>query len=204
MLNDPSRQRMARFALQTWLCALLWSCGGGSSDAPPPSPPPDAALSISTSSLPHGQAGHAYAATLTASGGTAPLSWTLTGGTLPAGLTLAANGVDLGHTRRDRRRHIADLHGDRFLRHRSQQERHAAADHQSRQHQRDGITGSCRPHRPPDPQPFRRHQRLCRGHLEQRSGRRHVQRPGQRERRRGHVHRAGDRRGVHGHRHERH
>jgi hypothetical protein len=92
MLNDLSRRRMARFALQTLLCALLWSCGGGSSDAPSPSPPPDAALSISTTSLPHGQAGHAYVATLTASGGTAPLSWKLTGGTLPAGLTLAANG----------------------------------------------------------------------------------------------------------------
>jgi hypothetical protein len=51
----------------------------------PATPPP---LTITTSSLPNGQVGVAYQATLTATGGTAPLSWALTTGTLPAGLTL--------------------------------------------------------------------------------------------------------------------
>jgi hypothetical protein len=54
-------------------------------------------LDITTSSLPTGQVGVAYKATLAATGGTAPLSWALTAGTLPAGLTLAgATGVISG------------------------------------------------------------------------------------------------------------
>jgi hypothetical protein len=55
------------------------------------------ALQITTASLPAGQVGSAYSATLVASGGTAPYSWSLTGGTLPVGLTLnAATGVVSG------------------------------------------------------------------------------------------------------------
>ncbi len=45
-------------------------------------------LTITTSSLPAGQIGIAYSATLTATGGNTPYTWSLTGGTLPAGLTL--------------------------------------------------------------------------------------------------------------------
>jgi hypothetical protein len=45
-------------------------------------------LSISTTTLPAGQVGAAYSATLIATGGTAPYSWSLTAGTLPAGLAL--------------------------------------------------------------------------------------------------------------------
>jgi hypothetical protein len=45
-------------------------------------------LSITTTSLPNGQVGVAYSATLTASGGTTPYTWSLTSGTLPAGLSL--------------------------------------------------------------------------------------------------------------------
>jgi hypothetical protein len=45
-------------------------------------------LSISTISLPNGQVGAGYSATLAASGGTTPYSWSLAGGTLPSGLTL--------------------------------------------------------------------------------------------------------------------
>lgn len=47
-------------------------------------------LQITTTSLPNGQAGTAYSAKLTATGGTTPYSWSLTSGTLPAGLTLSA------------------------------------------------------------------------------------------------------------------
>jgi hypothetical protein len=49
-----------------------------------------APLQIKTTSLPNGQAGTAYSATLTAAGGKTPYSWSLTSGTLPAGLTLSA------------------------------------------------------------------------------------------------------------------
>ena len=58
---------------------------------------PAGALSILTSSLPSGQVGTAYSATLAASGGTTPYNWSLTSGTLPAGLTLnAATGAITG------------------------------------------------------------------------------------------------------------
>jgi Putative Ig domain len=72
---------------------LLWSCSGGNPGSGPTAaapPPPDPAVRILSTSLPNGQVGHAYSASLSATGGTAPLSWALTAGTLPAGLTLAA------------------------------------------------------------------------------------------------------------------
>ena len=47
-----------------------------------------ATLAITTSSLPNGQLGIAYHATLAASGGTTPFAWSITSGTLPAGLSL--------------------------------------------------------------------------------------------------------------------
>jgi hypothetical protein len=51
----------------------------------------NAAPTITTSSLPAGTQNAAYSATLTASGGTAPYTWSLTSGSLPAGLTLASS-----------------------------------------------------------------------------------------------------------------
>jgi hypothetical protein len=45
-------------------------------------------LTITTSSLPNGQVGIAYSATLAATGGTSPYTWTITSGALPAGLSL--------------------------------------------------------------------------------------------------------------------
>lgn len=54
------------------------------------------ALSVTTTSLPSGQVGVAYSATLAASGGTLPFTWALTGGMLPAGLSLASNGAITG------------------------------------------------------------------------------------------------------------
>lgn len=52
-----------------------------------------AALSISTGTLPDGQLGNAYSATLAASGGSTPYAWSVAGGTLPAGLSLSGGGV---------------------------------------------------------------------------------------------------------------
>jgi hypothetical protein len=49
-----------------------------------------AALSITTASLPSGQVGVAYSASITATGGTTPYKFTMTG--LPAGLTQSSSG----------------------------------------------------------------------------------------------------------------
>lgn len=53
-------------------------------------------IAITTSSLPGGTVGSAYSATLTASGGTPPYSWSVVSGQLPAGLTLSNSGVISG------------------------------------------------------------------------------------------------------------
>lgn len=55
-----------------------------------------APVTITTASLPDGQVGTAYSATLAASGGTGGFTWTLESGALPAGLTLAASGAITG------------------------------------------------------------------------------------------------------------
>ena len=56
------------------------------------------ALAITTNSLPNGKKSTAYSATLAASGGHPPITWTLTGGKLPRGLALnGSTAVDLGH-----------------------------------------------------------------------------------------------------------
>jgi hypothetical protein len=47
-----------------------------------------ARLVITTSSIPNGQIGLTYAATLEATSGTLPYQWSLVGGTLPSGLSL--------------------------------------------------------------------------------------------------------------------
>ena len=56
----------------------------------------DPALQITTTALPTGETGSAYSATLAATGGVAPYSWSLTGGALPGGLTLSAAGLISG------------------------------------------------------------------------------------------------------------
>jgi len=55
-------------------------------------------LSITTTSLPSATGGTAYSATLAASGGTAPYSWSLASGSLPAGITLQSSGLLSGTT----------------------------------------------------------------------------------------------------------
>jgi hypothetical protein len=53
-------------------------------------------LQISSSSLPGGQVGAAYSATLKATGGTPPYTWSAPSGQLPAGLSLSAAGMIAG------------------------------------------------------------------------------------------------------------
>ncbi len=50
-----------------------------------------APLTITTSSLPDGSVGSSYAASLSATGGSTPYTWSLTAGTLPAGLSLGTS-----------------------------------------------------------------------------------------------------------------
>jgi len=53
--------------------------------------PAPSLVSITTSSLPTGTQQQTYSATLTATGGTAPYSWSISSGSLPSGLTLGAS-----------------------------------------------------------------------------------------------------------------
>jgi hypothetical protein len=53
-------------------------------------------LSLTTSALPGATVGTAFSSALTASGGTAPYSWTVAGGALPQGLSLSAAGAITG------------------------------------------------------------------------------------------------------------
>ncbi len=50
-------------------------------------------LKIVTADIPNGTVGVAYSTSFSASGGTAPYTWTVTSGSLPTGISLAANGT---------------------------------------------------------------------------------------------------------------
>ena len=60
---------------------------------PPPAVPPP---TIDTSPLPDGARGAAYTATLSASGGAPPYTWTVASGSLPPGLSLSLSGTITG------------------------------------------------------------------------------------------------------------
>jgi hypothetical protein len=87
----PAMPRRTPLRFAVLACAtVVCSCFGGSGKQQ------EAPITIVTATLPNGQVGHAYSATLSANGGTAPLTWSLTAGALPAGLTLAPNGLISG------------------------------------------------------------------------------------------------------------
>lgn len=74
-------------------CLQFAACGGSSSSVS------DTPGGVTTTSLPDGKVGSAYSATLTATGGTPPYTWTLESGiegSLPAGLSLSTSGVISG------------------------------------------------------------------------------------------------------------
>ena len=90
-----SRSSVALLGITMICCLLLTACGGGGSNSGGgggSSNPPV----ISTSSLPGGTVGTAYSATLSATSGTPPYSWSITSGALPAGLTLNSAGAITG------------------------------------------------------------------------------------------------------------
>ena len=84
-------QRLTVFSLFA-VVLLLQGCGSSSGKT---NPDP---LAISTTTLPSGQVGAAYSATLTATGGTSPFNWSTTSGTLPAGLNLNASTGEIAGT----------------------------------------------------------------------------------------------------------
>ena len=53
----------------------------------------DAALVVTTTSLPHAVQNQPYSQTLQATGGTTPYTWSVLSGSLPAGITLSPSGV---------------------------------------------------------------------------------------------------------------
>jgi hypothetical protein len=65
--------------------AVLTGCGGGNSTTTATSP------SVTTTTVPDGNVGTAYSATVQASGGTAPYAWSVSSGTLPPGITMASS-----------------------------------------------------------------------------------------------------------------
>ncbi len=91
-------RRGTRIAVLSLTLALLAGCGGGGGSSPPPPPPPPAPLTITTAqNLPAAVQGLAYSATLTASGGSGSLHWTIAPqppAQFPTGLAIdAATGV---------------------------------------------------------------------------------------------------------------
>ena len=83
-----SRLVAVRFFGAVVASLLVVGCGGGSSGGP-------AMLTISSGSLPNGATGGAYSATLSASGGVTPVTWSETGA-LPPGLSLDPSGTLTG------------------------------------------------------------------------------------------------------------
>src|SRR5271165_3491847 len=79
-------------ALGLIFCIVCTGCG--SSSKPVQSPP--AQLKLAMSSLPAGTVSTAYSAPLSASGGTAPYTWSIITGSLPSGLSLSSTGMISG------------------------------------------------------------------------------------------------------------
>ncbi len=69
---------------------VLATFAPASTPVPPAGPAP---IAITTSSLPGGSVGAAYSASLQASGGTPPYSWSVVSGQLPSGISLSTSGV---------------------------------------------------------------------------------------------------------------
>lgn len=86
--ENMSRLVAVRFFGAAVACLLVVGCGGGGGGSP-------ARLTISPGSLPNGATGVAYSATLSASGGAMPVTWSETGA-LPPGVSLDPSGTVTG------------------------------------------------------------------------------------------------------------
>ncbi len=93
--HRPPRFFLTAFAALLVAAAAMQGCAEAVKSSTSQNPPiPE--LNISVVTLPIGQVGTPYNAMLTATGGTAPYSWSLASGTLPAGLALNAAGAIAG------------------------------------------------------------------------------------------------------------
>ena len=81
----------ALFAVAAVLVSLF-GCGGSSSSSSP------SVLQVETQSLPGGVVSSAYSATLTATGGVPPYTWSISNGSLPAGVTLNSSSGSISGT----------------------------------------------------------------------------------------------------------
>jgi hypothetical protein len=81
--------RITKLACTFSALAVLVSCGGGANEPPPPPP-----LSIDTTSLPDGMVAFDYSQSIQATGGVAPLTWTVSSGSLPQNLKLGADSTN--------------------------------------------------------------------------------------------------------------
>src|SRR5277367_4577597 len=93
------RTRVALLSITVLAFAIfgMSGCAGIVSGSNPTQVQPTALL-ITVSSLPAGTLQATYTATLAASGGKSPYSWTVSSGTLPGGLTLSSSGQISGTT----------------------------------------------------------------------------------------------------------
>jgi hypothetical protein len=90
------RTRLVFAAMTFAFTVFLIGCGGGGTMSAPSPNPTSASLTIKSTSAFSGTVSVAFNASLSATGGTAPYTWSLTGGTWPAGLTLASSGTISG------------------------------------------------------------------------------------------------------------
>lgn len=105
-LFTPLRRPLGNAAGLLLVLAMvaLSSCGGGSgssgnaNSSSSSSSGSASAVTITTAALPSGQVNSAYSATLSASGGTSPYTWSIASGTLPAGISLSASAGTLSGT----------------------------------------------------------------------------------------------------------
>lgn len=102
LVADAGAARITVFTSGRWggtSNSLTLTINPAPAAAPPPPPPPPPSpdpLTITTSSVPAGNAGSTYNASLAASGGTPAYIWKRGDGTLPPGLALQANGALTG------------------------------------------------------------------------------------------------------------
>jgi hypothetical protein len=85
MLALRKHQSPIACLLLAFITAFLTGCGGGSSSTPSTSP------SITTTSVPNATTNTAYTASVTATGGTGPFTWSVSSGSLPTGLSLSSS-----------------------------------------------------------------------------------------------------------------
>ena len=81
----------AAFAVSAVLVSLI-GCGGSSNSSSP------GILQVETQTLPGGVVNSAYSATLTATGGVPPYTWSISSGSLPAGVTLNSSAGSISGT----------------------------------------------------------------------------------------------------------